>query len=50
VATGASKVWELVGQIAATSNEQASGIEQVNKAVAEMDKVIQQTAANGLCQ
>ena len=46
VATGASKVWELVGQIAAASNEQASGIEQVNKAVAEMDKVIQQTAAN----
>jgi methyl-accepting chemotaxis protein len=47
VATSASKVGELVGEIAAASQEQASGIEQVNKAVAEMDKVIQQTAANG---
>ena len=46
VATSAAKVGELVSEIAAASNEQASGIEQVNKAVAEMDKVIQQNAAN----
>jgi methyl-accepting chemotaxis protein len=46
VAESASKVGELVGEIAAASNEQASGIEQVNKAVTEMDKVVQQNAAN----
>ena len=39
------KVGELVGEIAAASNEQAQGIEQVNKAVTEMDKVTQQNAA-----
>jgi len=39
-------VGELVGEIAASSNEQAQGIEQVNKTVVEMDKVVQQTAAN----
>jgi methyl-accepting chemotaxis protein len=35
----------LVDEIAAASQEQAQGIEQVNKAVGEMDKVTQQTAA-----
>ena len=46
VSTSASKVGELVGEISAASNEQAQGIDQVNKAVAEMDKVTQQNAAN----
>ncbi len=46
VATSASKVGELVGEIAAASSEQAHGIEQVNKAIAEMDKVVQQSAAS----
>ena len=46
VAVSTSKVGELVGEIAAASREQAQGIDQINKAVAEMDKVIQQTAAN----
>ena len=46
VATSSSKVGELVGEIAAASNEQREGIDQVNKAVAEMDKVTQQNAAN----
>ena len=46
VATSTSKVGELVGEIAAASNEQKEGIDQVNKAVAEMDKVTQQNAAN----
>ncbi len=46
VAQGASRIGELVGEIAAASGEQAEGIEQVNRAVAEMDKVVQQNAAN----
>jgi len=46
VAESASKVGELVSEIAAATNEQAQGIEQVNKAVVEMDKVTQQNAAN----
>jgi len=36
----------LIRPIAAASNEQAQGIEQVNKAVTEMDKVVQSNAAN----
>ena len=46
VAQNATKVGELVGEISAASNEQAQGIEQVNKAVSEMDKVVQGAAAN----
>ena len=46
VSKSASKVAELVAEISAASNEQAQGIEQVNTAVAEMDKVVQQNAAN----
>jgi methyl-accepting chemotaxis protein len=46
VAESASKVDELVAEIAAASKEQAQGIEQINMAVAEMDRVIQQNAAN----
>ena len=42
----AKKVTELVGEIAAASGEQAQGIDQINKSVAGMDKVTQQTAAN----
>ena len=45
VATSTTKVGELVGEIAAASGEQAQGIEQVNRAVTEMDKVVQQNAA-----
>lgn len=40
------KTTELVGEIAAASSEQAQGIDQVNTAVAQMDKVTQQNAAN----
>ncbi len=39
VASGAKKVSELVGEIAAVSDEQASGLSRL-KAVAEMDKVV----------
>jgi methyl-accepting chemotaxis protein len=46
VLDSASKAAELVGEIAAASHEQSQGIDQVNKAVAEMDKVIQSNAAN----
>ncbi len=46
VSKSASKVADLVSEIAAASHEQAQGIDQINKAVAEMDKVTQQTAAN----
>jgi methyl-accepting chemotaxis protein len=41
-----SKVAELVGEIAAASSEQARGIDQVNVAITEMDRVIQQNAAS----
>ncbi len=46
VAESSKKVGELVGEIAAASNEQAEGIEQINKAIVEMDKITQQNAAN----
>jgi len=39
------KVGKLVDEIAAASQEQTQGIEQVNKAVAEADKVTQKNAA-----
>ena len=42
----AGKVATLVAEIAAASKEQAQGIDQINTAVAEMDKVVQQNAAN----
>jgi methyl-accepting chemotaxis protein len=40
------KVAQLIDEIAAASLEQAQGIAQVNRAVSEMDKVTQATAAN----
>jgi methyl-accepting chemotaxis protein len=40
------KMGELIGEIAAASNEQAQGIEQVNKALAQMNQVTQSNAAN----
>jgi len=46
VAAGANKGGELIGEISAASQEQARGIEQINKAVAEMDKVVQRNAAS----
>ncbi len=46
VAESAAKVGDLVGEIAAASSEQSQGIEQVNTAVNEMDKVVQGNAAN----
>jgi len=46
VAGGVVKAGQLIAEIAAASHEQAQGIEQVNKAVGEMDTVVQQIAAS----
>jgi len=40
-----TKVSDLISGIAQASHEQAQGVDQVNIAVAQMDKVTQQTAA-----
>jgi methyl-accepting chemotaxis protein len=45
VASSVHKSSELLNEIALASQEQAQGIEQINRAVAEMDKVIQHNAA-----
>jgi methyl-accepting chemotaxis protein len=39
------KVSDIVAEIAAASREQSSGIEQVNKAIMQMDDMTQQNAA-----
>ena len=39
------QVSDLIAEIAAASEEQRSGIEQVNTAIAQMDRVVQQNAA-----
>jgi methyl-accepting chemotaxis protein len=46
VSDSASKVGGLVGEISAASKEQAQGVEQINRAVNDMDKVVQQNAAS----
>ena len=46
ITTAATKVSALISEIAAASSEQAQGIEQVNSAVTQMDKVTQSNAAN----
>ncbi len=46
VAQSAIKVGELVAEISAASNEQSTGIDQITRAVTEMDKVVQKSAAN----
>ena len=46
ITEGAGKVKTLVDEVEASSKEQAQGIEQISKAVAQMDTVTQRTAAN----
>jgi len=46
VADSTSKVGKLLGEIAVVSKEQAQGIDQVSRTVADMDRVVQQSAAN----
>ena len=41
-----TKISQLVDEIATASQEQAHGIAQINRAVAEMDKAVQQAAFN----
>jgi len=41
----AKRVTDIVSEIAAANDEQASGIEQVNRAVAGMENTTQQNAA-----
>lgn len=43
---GSQEVGRLIGEITAATNEQAQGMDQVNSAVADMDKVTQQNAAS----
>jgi methyl-accepting chemotaxis protein len=40
-----ARVSDIMGEIAAASTEQSTGIEQVNRAVSQMDEVTQQNAA-----
>jgi methyl-accepting chemotaxis protein len=46
ITDGSRKVNDLVAEIAAASNEQNKGIDQVNIAVNQMNQVVQQNAAN----
>ncbi len=46
IAQSAQKVAALVAEVATATNEQSKGIDQVNLAVSEMDKVTQANAAN----
>jgi methyl-accepting chemotaxis protein len=42
----ANGVTQIIGEVTAASQEQAQGIDQINKAMTEIDKVTQQNAAN----
>ncbi len=45
VVNAVQRVTDIMGEISAASEEQSSGIDQVNRAVAQMDEVTQQNAA-----
>jgi methyl-accepting chemotaxis protein len=45
IVTSVKKVSDIISEIAAAGQEQAAGIEQVNKAVTQMDEMTQQNAA-----
>jgi len=44
IVTSVKKVSDLIAEIAAASQEQSSGIGQINTAVAQMEQVVQQNA------
>ncbi|MFC5499205.1 methyl-accepting chemotaxis protein [Caenimonas terrae] len=44
IVSSVTQVTDLIGEIAAASNEQSSGIRQINTAVAQMDQMVQQNA------
>ena len=45
VVVSVKRVTDIIGEITAASQEQSSGIEQVNRAITQMDEVTQQNAA-----
>ncbi len=45
IVSAAKKVADIIGEISAASQEQATGLDQVNNAVMQMDQVTQQNAA-----
>jgi methyl-accepting chemotaxis protein len=45
IVSAVKRVTDIMAEISAASNEQSSGIEQVNKAIIQMDEVTQQNAA-----
>ena len=45
IVTSVQRVTDIMGEITAASEEQGSGIEQVNRAITQMDQVTQQNAA-----
>jgi len=45
VVTSVKRVADIMGEITLASREQASGIEQINQAIAQMDQVTQQNAS-----
>ncbi|MBT9540515.1 methyl-accepting chemotaxis protein [Thiobacillus sp.] len=45
IVTSVKRVTDIMGEIAAASQEQSAGIEQVNQAITQMDDVTQQNAA-----
>ena len=45
IVTSVKKVGDIIGELAAGSREQLSGIEQVNRAVSQLDQMTQQNAA-----
>jgi methyl-accepting chemotaxis protein len=45
IVTSVKRVTDIMGEITAASQEQSSGIEQVNRAITQMDGVTQQNAA-----
>ncbi|MCK4708039.1 MAG: methyl-accepting chemotaxis protein [Gammaproteobacteria bacterium] len=45
IVTGVKKVGDIISEIAAASSEQSAGIDQINKAVSQMDEMTQQNAA-----
>jgi methyl-accepting chemotaxis protein len=45
IVSGSKKVAQLIGEVSAATNEQAKGIDQINIAISEMNKVTQQNAS-----
>ena len=45
IVSGVKKVGDIISEIAAASAEQSAGIDQINKAISQMDEMTQQNAA-----